>query len=401
MFGQGKKILVGVTGGIAAYKTAFLIRELKKLGAQVRVMMTDSATRFVAPLTFETLAESAVAVELFSGAHSVATAHIDWARWPDLIVICPASANTIAKIAHGFADNMLTTTVLASKAPLLICPAMNVEMYKNPLYRQNEETLKRAGCIVVAPGEGELACGETGIGRLAELEDILDAVAYALTPHTLSGRKVLVTAGPTREAIDPVRFLSNRSSGKMGYALAECAAWRGAEVTLISGPSSLRPSLRWTFKAIETVSQMAESVEASLPNTDVLIMAAAPADFAPVAAAPQKIKKSASLQLQLEKTPDILKTVGQIKGKRLLVGFALETEHGIENARRKLVEKNCDLMVLNHALTPGAGFEVETNQVTLLFADGAIEELPMISKRQTAQQILNAVETLLAQKSKP
>ena len=401
MFGQGKKILVGVTGGIAAYKTALLIRELKKLGAQVRVMMTDSATRFVAPLTFETLAESAVAVELFSGAHSVATAHIDWARWPDLIVICPASANTIAKIAHGFADNMLTTTVLASKAPLLICPAMNVEMYKNPLYRQNEETLKRAGCIVVAPGEGELACGETGIGRLAELEDILDAVAYALTPHTLSGRKVLVTAGPTREAIDPVRFLSNRSSGKMGYALAECAAWRGAEVTLISGPSSLRPSLRWTFKAIETVSQMAESVEASLPNTDVLIMAAAPADFAPVAAAPQKIKKSASLQLQLEKTPDILKTVGQIKGKRLLVGFALETEHGIENARRKLVEKNCDLMVLNHALTPGAGFEVETNQVTLLFADGAIEELPMISKRQTAQQILNAVETLLAQKSKP
>lgn len=401
MFAQGKKILVGVTGGIAAYKAAFLVRELKKHGAQVRVMMTEAATQFVAPLTFETLAESVVAVDLFSGTHSVATAHIEWARWPDLIVICPASANTIAKIAHGFADNMLTTTVLASKAPLLICPAMNVEMYKNPLYRQNEDTLRHAGHTIVTPGEGELACGEMGVGRLADPDDILDAVAYALTPHTLTGKKIVVTAGPTREALDPVRFLSNRSSGKMGYAVAECAARRGAEVTLVSGPSHLRPSRRVKFKAIETVKQMAESVEESLPDADVLIMAAAPADFKPVAAAPQKIKKSASLELQLEKTPDILKNAGQIKGERLLVGFALETEHGIENARRKLIEKNCDLMVLNNALIPGAGFEVETNQVTLLFADGDMKELPMMSKSQTAQHILDAVESLLALKSKP
>lgn len=394
---SGKKILVGVTGGIAAYKSAYLVRELKKRGAQIRVIMTPAATEFITPLTFETLAESPVTVDLFEDSHTFATAHIEWARWPDVIVICPASANTIAKVAHGFADNMLTTTVLASKAPVLFCPAMNVEMFNNPLYRTNEEILRQAGYTIVPPGAGELACGETGAGRLAEISDIMDAVFFQLnSTKSLVGKSLLVTAGPTREPIDPVRYISNRSSGKMGYALAESAMLRGAEVTLITGPTNMVPSSRLNFVRVNTAAEMAEEVQKILLFCDVLIMTAAVADFRPVDYSAQKLKKTnAGFSLDLEATPDILTLAAQDKKSRIHVGFALETENGLENAKRKLSAKGCDLMVLNDALEVGAGFEVDTNKVTLLNKTGEQRALPLLSKWETAQEILNEVERLI------
>jgi phosphopantothenoylcysteine decarboxylase / phosphopantothenate---cysteine ligase len=398
----GKKILVGVTGGIAAYKAAFLVRELRKRDAQVRVMMTEAATKFVTPLTFETLAESPVAVELFGDAYTFAAAHIEWARWPDVIVICPASANTIAKVAHGFADNMLATTVLASKSPVVFCPAMNVEMFNNPLYRANEEILRQAGYTIVPPGTGELACGETGAGRLAEISDILAALYFQLySSKSLAGKLILVTAGPTREPIDPVRYISNRSSGKMGYALAESAALRGADVTLISGPTCLTPCSRIHFVRVNTATEMAEQVKKALSLSDVFIMTAAVADFRPVDYSDQKLKKTnASFSLDIEPTPDILALAAPDKKSRIHVGFALETENGLENAKNKLSSKGCDLMVLNGALEAGAGFEVDTNKVTLLNKAGEQRALPLMSKWETAQEILNEVERLITRDMK-
>jgi phosphopantothenoylcysteine decarboxylase / phosphopantothenate---cysteine ligase len=397
---SGKKILVGVTGSIAAYKSAFLVRELKKRNAQVRVMMTEAATEFVTPLTFETLAAAPVAVEMFSDARTLAAAHIEWARWPDAIVICPAGANTIAKVAHGFADNMLTTTVLASKSPVLFCPAMNVEMFNNTLYRANEEILRRAGYTIVPPSTGELVCGETGAGRLAEISDIVNALYFQLCSNkSLAGKSILVTAGPTREPIDPVRYISNRSSGKMGYALAESAALRGADVTLISGPTCLTPCSSLHFVRVNTAEEMAEQVQKVLPFSDVLIMAAAVADFCPADYSIQKLKKTnAGFSLELKPTPDILTLAVRDKKARIHVGFALETENGLENAGRKLSAKGCDLMVLNDALEAGAGFDVDTNKVTLLNKIGEPQALPLMSKWETAQEILNEVERLITQR---
>jgi phosphopantothenoylcysteine decarboxylase/phosphopantothenate--cysteine ligase len=389
-----KKILVGVSGGIAAYKAAFLVRELKKLGAQVRVVMTDAAIKFVAPLTFEALSEHKVALHVFEDGHDSATAHIDWARWPDVVIICPATANTVGKLANGIADNMLTTLVMATTVPVVVCPAMNVEMYKNPVYQRNEKALSNLGFHIVQPGSGELACGETGVGRLAESSDIVKAVEYVLfSSSELKGKKVLVTAGPTREAIDPVRYLTNRSSGKMGYALAKQAALRGADVTLITGPTQLDDPYNVKVQKVFSAQEMANAVVGAVPNCDVLIMSAAVADFRPAQVSAQKIKKhQMHNQLELEPTIDILKAASELKTQQFFIGFALETENEVDNARNKMQRKKCDLLVLNNPLEKGAGFDVDTNKVTLLKKDGSVKELPLMSKEKVAHAILDEIE---------
>ncbi|MBN1466773.1 bifunctional phosphopantothenoylcysteine decarboxylase/phosphopantothenate--cysteine ligase CoaBC [candidate division KSB1 bacterium] len=392
----GKKILVGVTGGIAAYKAAFLVRELKK-SADVRVVMTKAAGHFVSPLTFEALSGHKVAIDLFGEGYDAATAHIDWARWPDLILVCPATANTIGKAAHGLADNMLTTIILAATAPVIFCPAMNVEMYKNAAYQHNEKTLLQRGCHIVQPGEGELACGEIGIGRLAETEEILAMINFVLNGSAaLQGKRVLVTAGPTHEALDPVRYLANRSSGKMGYALAEQAALRGAAVTLISGPTGLPRPYRTELCRVVTAQEMHVAVQELLPENDVLIMAAAVADFRPAVRATQKIKKESAHSLELTATVDILQDVAKDKGDRLVIGFALETEDEMEHAAEKLYRKKCDLLVVNNPSQAGAGFEVDTNIVTILRKDGSQKQLPLMSKTAVAQAILDELQLLLS-----
>lgn len=392
----GKKILVAVTGGIAAYKAAFLVRELKKKSADVRVVMTEAATQFVAPLTFESLSENKVARYLFANGYDSATAHIDWARWPDIIVVCPATAHTIGKVAHGLADNMLTTIILATTAPVIFCPAMNVHMYKNRLYQKNEKLLEELGYFIVQPGQGDLACGETGIGRLAEIDDILASMAFILNQSTeLQNRKVLITAGPTREAIDPVRYLTNRSSGKMGYALAQQAVLHGADVTLVTGPTHLSDPFRARLHKVIAAQEMADTVAELLPEHDVLIMAAAVADFRPAVKANHKIKKGQISNLQLQPTTDILESAGKIKGSKLFVGFALETENELAFALEKMHRKKCDVMVLNNPFEPGAGFDVDSNKVTILLKDGQIKELPLMSKEKVAQAIINEIIALL------
>ncbi|MBN1480513.1 bifunctional phosphopantothenoylcysteine decarboxylase/phosphopantothenate--cysteine ligase CoaBC [candidate division KSB1 bacterium] len=391
-----KKILVAVTGGIAAYKAAYLVRELKKKSADVRVVMTEAATRFVVPLTFESLSENKVAMNLFDHPDDSATAHIDWARWPDIIVVCPATANTIGKVAHGLADNMLTTIILATTAPVLFCPAMNVEMYKNSLYHKNEKILEDSGYYIIQPGQGDLACGETGMGRLAETEDIIASLAYILNrSRELQDKKVLVTAGPTREALDPVRYLTNRSSGKMGYAIAQQAMLHGAEVTLVSGPTNLPDPFRVRVRKITTAQEMADVVADLLPEHDILVMSAAVADFRPMVASKHKIKKDQLNSLQLEATVDILESAAKNKGQKIFVGFALETENELTFAFEKMHRKKCDLLVLNNPLEHGAGFDVDTNKVTILNKNGQQKELPLMSKDKVAQAIIDEIIALM------
>jgi len=394
----GKKILLGLTGGIAVYKSASLVRDLIKASAEVKVMMTESAQRFVGRLTFETLSENKVGVDLFGDENTSPTAHIEWARWPDIIVLSPATANTIAKIANGIADNFLTTTVLATKSQILFCPAMNVEMYKNPLVQQNIEKLASMGFHFLEPNTGELACGEVGLGRLAEPSEIVRAIRFYLnSSDELRGKKVLVTAGPTHEAIDPVRYLTNRSSGKMGYALAEEAAQRGAEVTLVSGPTQLDDPPCVNVVRIESAAQMDAEVKKRFAGSHILIMAAAVADFRPAVTEKQKIKKSAAVKaLALESTEDILQSVGREKSHQFIVGFALETEHQIANAIEKMQNKNCDLIVLNDPLETGAGFNVDTNRVTIIDGKKQPQTLPLMKKQHVAQKILDAIQAGMA-----
>ena len=391
---EGKNILVGVTGGIAAYKSAYLVRELKKNNADVRVMMTESAQRFVSPLTFETLSENKVAIDLFGDENSSPTAHIEWARWPDIIVISPATANTIGKIANGIADNLVTTTLLATTEKVLLCPAMNVEMYNNSLFQQNVNKLANAGFKFVEPDAGELACGEVGMGRLAEPQHIVEELKYQLLQsNELRHKKILISAGPTLEAIDPIRHLTNRSSGKMGYALAEEAAMRGAQVTLVSGPTMLPELNRVSRINVKTAEQMATEVKSKFDNHDVVIMAAAVADYRPAKQSLQKIKKSnKSLTIEFEPTEDILATLGRQKSHQFLVGFALETNNGIEHAIEKLQRKMCDLIVLNNPLEEGAGFELDTNKITLIDKDKMPQDYPVMSKKAAAKKILDAVQ---------
>ena len=392
---NGKTIILGVTGGIAAYKAVELLRLLTKAGADVHVVMTRSAQEFVTPLTFQTLSHNPVHTELFNLIAEQEIGHISLADQADLFVIAPATANIIGKLACGIADDMLTTTVMATKAPILVAPAMNVNMYRNAIYQENEERLRRHGFLFVEPVKGELACGWEGEGKLQTPEVIFAEAVKALTLQDLAGENVLVTAGPTREEIDPVRFVSNHSSGKMGYAIARAAWRRGARVTLVSGPTCLPEPWGVERVAVESAEEMYQAVMARDRECTVVIKAAAVADYRPVVRAGEKLKKQSHVMtLELVKNRDILTELGREKGTRVLVGFAAETTDLLTNARKKLTEKNVDLLVANDVTEAGAGFSVETNIVRLLHRDGQVEEPGIMSKEAVANLILDKVAEL-------
>lgn len=392
---KDKNIVLGVTGGIAAYKSCELTRLLIKAGASVHVIMTSGAAEFVTPLTFQTLSRKPVHTDLFSLTQEAEVGHISLADRADLFVIAPATANIIGKIANGIADDLLTTSVMATKAPVLLAPAMNCNMYDNPIVQDNMNRLKRYGYHFIDSETGELACGYEGKGRMAEPGDIMEEIEAILSPKDLKGERIVVTAGPTCEAIDPVRFIGNRSSGKMGYALARMALRRGAEVILISGPSSLMPPKGTRFVPVESAEDMRNAVTVNLKDATIVIMAAAVADYRPVNAASEKIKKGAgSMSLDLEKTEDIISEVGRKKGKRLIIGFAAETDNLLANAKKKLKEKNLDLIVANNVKEPGAGFGVDTNIVTIIDKNGVVEALPKMSKDEVAWKVLDRVTAL-------
>lgn len=392
---KDKHIALGVTGGIAAYKACDLVSRLVKQGAQVRVVLTEHACRFVPPLTFETLSGNPAYTDTF--APRAEMEHISLAKWADALVIAPATANCLAKLANGIADDLLSTTALAMNAPLLIAPAMNANMWRHPATRANLDVLLSRGVRTVGPGTGRLACGDDDVGRMAEPAEIIEALDALMTPRRdFEGRCVLVTAGPTVERIDPVRYITNRSSGKMGYALAEAARDRGAEVVLVSGPVALAAPAGVERVSVESSADLCEAVLARGEWADIVIQAAAPADFRPVAMAAGKIKKTgAGMKLELENTTDIAAELGRRKRPgQVLVGFAAETDDVLANAREKLARKNCDMIVANDVSRSDAGFGVDTNAVTLITADGA-RELPLMRKREAADGILDGVAALM------
>jgi phosphopantothenoylcysteine decarboxylase/phosphopantothenate--cysteine ligase len=388
-----KKIILGVTGSIAAYKAVLLLRRLKELGADVTVVMTSSARRFVTPLTFQVLSKQPVLTDLFEPGKEIL--HLTLAEAADLVLIAPATADLIARASHGMADDLLTALLLATTAPVILAPAMDGGMWEHPLVRENVARLRETGVRIVEPDTGPLASGKEGVGRLAAEERILETVfACLVRDRDLAKEIVLVTAGPTQEPIDPIRFLSNRSSGKMGYAVAQAARDRGARVILVSGPTALpKPSGIETIE-VRTSEEMARAVEKFFPDATVIIMAAAVADFRPQEVSAQKRKKDGMPQsIQLERTPDILAELAGKKGDRLVIGFAAETHDLIGQAKAKLQKKNLDLIVANDVTIEGAGFEVDTNIVTLLDRSGRIVNLPKLPKREVAQKILDhAVE---------
>jgi phosphopantothenoylcysteine decarboxylase/phosphopantothenate--cysteine ligase len=401
---RGKHILVGVTGGIAAYKVCYLVRDLRKAGADVKVVMTEAAAKFVSPLTFSALSGHDVATDLWSVNQSsgsdIATRHIDLATWADAFIIAPASANTIAKLTYGLSDNLLTIIALASRCPLFLAPTMDADMYINPVTQQNIGRLQERGYVVIPPDEGELASGLKGPGRLPEIQVIIEAVEHVLdkSSQDLKGKNILVTAGPTFEPIDPVRFIGNRSSGKMGFAIASAAARRGAEVTLVAGPMSLETPRHVNRIDVESAAQMYDAVFAHVQKTHAVIMAAAVADYTPLSPSKKKIKKQGpvdSLTLELAGTADILRSLGEKKHRTILVGFALETDNELENAREKLKKKNLDFIVLNSLKEKGAGFGTDTNVVTIVPRRGKPEKLPLMSKFDVANEILNRLKKLL------
>ncbi|MFC4076464.1 bifunctional phosphopantothenoylcysteine decarboxylase/phosphopantothenate--cysteine ligase CoaBC [Salinithrix halophila] len=390
---KGKRIVVGVSGGIAVFKAAALVSKLAQTDADVRVILTRSAARFVTPLTFQTLSRNHVAVDTFDEKDPSVVSHIDLADHADLFLIAPATANLIGKIAHGIGDDMLTTTLLATQAPVMIAPAMNVHMFENPIVRENLDKLSRLGFRFIEPGSGQLACGYVGQGRMEEPENILEAVEKFFREQgelpSLAGKRILVTAGPTWEAIDPVRYLTNRSSGKMGYAVAEVAAEAGAEVTLVSGPTTL--PVPWGVRRVDvtTAEEMFRTVMEELPQADVIVKSAAVADYRPVETAEQKMKKSRdAMTLHLVKTKDIAAEIGRRKEGRFFIGFAAETEQVEQNAREKLARKGMDLIVANDVSLPGAGFDGETNAVTVFDAAGEVLRLPVTAKREVARRLV-------------
>lgn len=390
---KDKTIILGVTGCIAAYKSAELVRELKKLGADVWVAMTVEASKLVTPLTFRTLSGNPVITDLFSEELSnIPVPHITLTKKADLILVAPATANVVAKVAGGIADDPLTTIILSAKCPVIFAPAMNTAMWENEATQDNVSSLKLRGYKFIGPDRGPLACGDEGIGRLSPVEEIVERLKQELLPNQdLLGLKVLVTAGPTRENIDPVRFISNRSSGKMGYALAKAAAKRGAAVTLISGPTDLNPPAGVETIKIETTSEMFDAVMGRFDSANLLIMAAAVSDFKPKAISAKKIKKSnGEFSLGLEKNEDVLKEAGKTKKDQILIGFALETDDLVANAARKLKEKDLDMVIANDA----SAFESDASKVTFIFKDGTIEELPKMEKEKIAERILNSASGL-------
>ncbi len=394
---EGKNVVLGVTGGIAAYKACELTSRLRKAGAQVYVIMTENACHFVAPLTFETLSNHPAVTDTFARPSTWEVEHIALAKRADVFVIAPATANILAKMAHGIADDMLSTTVLATRAPILAAPAMNTGMWENAATQENVKQLLSRGVRFIGPEGGFLACGDSGAGRMSEPTQIFDAIAETLFPRQdMKGLRVVVTAGPTQEKIDPVRYISNRSSGKMGYAIAEAALKRGAAVTLVTGPTRLDPPQGVRAVPIQSTQDLLSAMTACCPEADIVIQAAAPADFTPAMAADEKIKKQGDgdLVLTLRQTPDVAAQVGRMKRPgQTLVGFAAETNDVLENAEAKLAKKNLDMIVANDVTAPGAGFDVDTNIVTFVTHSGQ-ETLPCLPKKQVAEALLDRVMKL-------
>jgi len=395
---SNKTIVLGVTGSIAAYKAADLASKLTQAGARVNVVMTKAATEFVTPLTFQAITKRPVVTEMFDLASEFNIEHISLAEAADIVLIAPATANVIAKLAAGIADDMLCCTVLATKAPVVIAPAMDANMYDNPITQDNLSKLKARNFITVGPSWGRLASGKEGLGRLADISDIIGTVCQILGKDSdLAGKHILVTAGGTWEPIDPVRYITNRSSGKMGYALAEAARDRGAKVSLITAPASLIKPIGVDVVTTSTAQEMYQAVGNMVPQADVLIMAAAVADYRPTNAAKDKIKKGESgLTLELELTPDIL---GSVKGDFIKVGFAAESSNLVENAKQKLQQKGLDIIVANDITQSDSGFGSDNNRVTIIDREGKIDSLPLLPKREVADKILDKVAALLAKRS--
>ncbi|HJB81047.1 bifunctional phosphopantothenoylcysteine decarboxylase/phosphopantothenate--cysteine ligase CoaBC [uncultured Flavonifractor sp.] len=392
---KGKTVLLGVTGGIACYKSANLASALVKQGANVQVLMTKNATEFIGPHTFESLTGNRVSVDTFDRNYQFQVEHIALADQADLVLVAPATANVLAKLAHGLADDMLTTTILACNCPKIAAPAMNTKMYENPVTQDNLDILRKYGWEIVEPASGRLACGAVGKGKMPEPEDLLETVLHALSHEKdMTGLKVLVTAGPTREALDPVRYLTNHSTGKMGYAIAKAAAARGASVTLVSGPVNLKKPPYMEVVDIVSAQDMFDAVTSRAPDQDIIIKAAAVADYRPATVAEDKIKKSgtdADLSLPLARTSDILAWLGEHRAPgQFLCGFSMETRDMVENSRKKLEKKHIDLIAANNLKQEGAGFGVDTNLLTLIAADGA-KELPLMSKEEAAHALLDEI----------
>lgn len=394
---KGKTVLLGVTGGIAAYKAAALASALVKQHAAVEVVMTRNATEFVTPLTFEQLTGRRTMVDTFDRNFSHQVEHISLAERSDLVIVAPATANVCAKLAHGLADDMLTTTVLACRCPKLIAPAMNTNMYENPVTQDNLNTLRHYGWDVIEPASGRLACGAVGKGKMPEPEDLLQHILrYLAFPHDLAGKKVLVTAGPTQESLDPVRYLTNHSTGKMGYAIAKMAMLRGADVTLVTGPTAITPPPFVTVVPIKSAQDMFEAVASNAPAADFIFKAAAVADYTPAEYNDNKTKKKdADLSIPLKRTQDILHYLGENRRPgQVICGFSMETQNMLENSRSKLIKKNVDMICANNLKVAGAGFGVDTNIITIITRD-SYQELPLQSKESAANAIIDHALTLL------
>lgn len=400
---SGKEIILGVTGGIAAYKGAELVRQLTRKGAKVHVVMTRNAREFITPLTFQTLSGNPVQADLFSLIEGSKIGHVALADMADLVVIAPATANIIGKVANGIADDFLSTMIMATKSPVLFAPSMNVNMWASPVVQRNVATLKEVGYHFIGPEEGDLACEAVGQGRLAAVEDIVERIVDLLVEKDLAGHRLLITAGPTHEPIDPVRFITNRSSGRMGFALARMAKRRGADVVLISGPTNLPfPGGNIQLIPVRTASEMRDAVLEHYEGCSAIIKAAAVSDYRPKSVSSQKLKKmSVSASLELERNPDIIAEIGSAKGNRVLVGFAAETEDLMANAREKLRKKHLDLIVANDVSQPDSGFETETNRVVIIDWAGKAEPLPLMGKDEAANRVLDRVVEILRKKGKP
>lgn len=393
---KGKKIVLGVTGGIAIFKAVDLVSKLRKQGVEVRVVMTEHAAKFVSPLLFAEISGHKCAVSMWDGRDEFNVEHIALANWGDLILVAPATANILAKMACGLADDLLSTVLLAAPCPIIVCPAMNTGMYENAATQENLKVLAGRGIDIMEPASGELACGTTGAGRLPEVPEIISYLEHFLAQREgdMRGLKVMVTAAGTREPIDPVRFVGNRSSGKMGYSIARQALLRGADVTLITGPSAMTPPPYAKVVRVETTKQMLDACLAVYPDTDIVIKAAAVADFKPRSVADQKIKKihpEDGMTIVMDQNPDILKTLGSMKKQQFLVGFAAETQNLLENAANKVKKKNLDMIVANDVSLKGAGFNTDTNIVKFLYPDGKVEALEILSKDDVASILLDRV----------
>lgn len=397
----GKKIVLGITGGIAAYKAAELTRALIQEGARVKVIMTRSATEFITPLTLQTLSGDMVYTDMFVPTDRYDMAHISLAEFADAFVVAPATGNIIGKIAGGIADDLLSTTIMAEDKPTLFCPAMNDKMLANPIVQENIDKLKMHGYFVMDSAYGELACKTKGAGRLPDISSIIEEIAMMLTPKDLTGERILVTAGPTEEPLDPVRFITNLSSGKMGYALARVARRRGAQVTLVTGPTNLPLPQVNKIVQIRTAQEMYKAVLDNFEEATIVIKAAAVADYRPAVKAQEKIKKNRqSLALNLERNPDIIFELGKIKGSRILVGFAMETQNLLDNAREKLKKKNLDFIVANSLREEGAGFQTDTNVITIIDKTGKAEAFSKMTKLDAAVKIFDRIRDVIKKKGK-